>query len=102
MKERYCNHCYLVHKEERCPSCRERNQLSTPEDLIFYIEADYFLSPRVEDFLKEEEIPYLKKGELGAGLALKIGYSFEQNLFFIPLAAYKKEKSLLEAFKASL
>ena len=102
MKERYCHHCYFVHNKEYCPSCGGRNELSKPDDLIFFTEADYFLSPRVEGFLKEEKIPYLKKGELGVGLAIKIGYQFERDLFFIPLEAYRKHERLLEEFKESL
>ena len=61
MKEHYCAHCFAPYKEERCPSCGAKGSLSTPEDPIFYMQADYFLSPRVEDFLKETGIPYLKK-----------------------------------------
>ncbi len=102
MKERYCHHCYLAHNKEKCPSCGGRNELATPDDLIFYLDADYLLSPRVEDFLKAEKIPHLKKGELGVGLAMKIGHQFEHDLYFIPLEAFRKYETLLMDFKESL
>ena len=99
MKEHYCAHCFAPYKEERCPSCGAKGSLSTPEDPIFYMQADYFLSPRVEDFLKETGIPYLKKGELGAGLTTRIGFSFEHDHYFIPLKAYRDFEEELNLFK---
>lgn len=102
MKEHYCPHCFIPYKEQNCPSCGGKGELATPEDLIFFIEADYFLSPRIEDFLKEKGIPYLKKGELGAGLTTRIGFSFEHEHFFIPLKAYKDFEEDLALFKEAL
>ncbi len=102
MKEHYCPHCFISYKGQVCPQCGLRGRLSSPEDLIFYIEADYFLSPRVEDFLKEKEIPYLKRGELGAGLTTRLGFSFEHDRYFLPLKAYRDFQGELDLFKEAI
>lgn len=99
MKEYYCPHCFASYKKESCPSCGAKGSLATAEDLIFFMEGDYFLSPRIEDFLKETEIPYLKKGELGAGLTTRIGFSTEHQHYFIPLKAYRDFEVELNLFK---
>lgn len=99
MKEHYCPHCYLTYKSQLCPSCGTRGRLSTPEDLIFFMVADYFTSPRIEDYLNEEGIPYIKKGELGAGLTSRIGLSFEYLHYFIPLKAYMDHRDQLDTLK---
>lgn len=101
MKEYYCRNCFRTYTEEVCPSCGAKGGLAGSEDPIFFMEAGYFLSPRVEDFLKEKGIPFLKKGELGAGLTTRIGLSSEHNHYFIPLKAYKDfEKELILFEKA--
>ena len=99
MKQHYCPHCHLVYKSQVCPSCGTRGRLSTPDDLIFFIAADYFTSARVEGYLNEEEIPYLKKGELGVGLTSRIGLSFEYQRFFIPLKAFIDYEDQLNTLK---
>lgn len=102
MKEHYCPHCHISYKAEVCPQCGSRGRLSTAEDLIFYMDSDYLLTPRIEDFLEAQNIPYIKKGELGAGLTTRLGFSFEHNYFFIPLKAYKDFERELEEFKETI
>lgn len=99
MLEHFCQQCYILFTEKTCPNCQNKARPPEPYDLIFYLRADYFTSARIEDFLKEKAIPYMKKGQLGAGLTSRIGMSFERESFFIPYEAYKDHEDELEILK---
>ena len=80
----YCEKCCRIVEDDRCPFCRNR-KLRQPEpgDLCLLTEEDYVSSTILEDVLKQNGIPFLKKGVLGAGLAIKVGPMLERSRFYV-------------------
>ena len=81
----YCERCSRIVEEERCPYCKNR-KLREPEakDPCLLTEQDYITSGILEDVLKQNSIPFLKKGVMGAGLAIKVGPMLERSRFYVP------------------
>ena len=80
----YCEKCSRVFDGERCPACGSR-RAREPEagDLCFVTEQDYLRTGMVEDVLKQEGIPFLTRGVMGAGLAFKAGPTLERTRFYV-------------------
>jgi len=82
----------------KCGHCGS-NKLREPKenDPVYLITKNIVWSGGIEDILTENNIPYLKKGLLGAGVASRTGYGMEDYKYFVPFGAYKKSKELLAA-----
>ena len=74
VKGMYCEKCNRITEGDRCPVCRSR-KMREPEakDPCYLTEQDYVSSGILEDMLKQNNIPYLKKGVMGAGMAIRVG-----------------------------
>ena len=81
----YCEKCKRIIEEQRCPYCR-KSTVREPEakDPCFLTELDYLSSGILEDVLKQNGIPFLKKDVMGAGLAIKVGPMLDRSRFDIP------------------
>lgn len=55
----------------------------------------YFLGI-LEDVLKQNNIPYLKKDVMGAGLAIKVGPMFERSRFYVPFEQWSRATAITE------
>ena len=94
----YCEKCRLPAEGDRCPECgRKKLREIREDDLCFLIERDVIWSEVVEDLLKENDIPYLTKGRMGAGLAISVGPMFEKNRYYVPYACLEKARELMIA-----
>ena len=99
----YCEKCRLPVEEqaageERCPECgRKKLRQIREDDPCFLIERGLIWSEVVEDFLKQNGIPYLTKGRMGAGLAINVGPMFEKNRYFVPWSCLEKARELMNA-----
>ena len=58
----FCEKCKRIIEADHCPFCRH-SKVREPEqgDLCFLTEQDYISSGILEDILKQNSIPYLKK-----------------------------------------
>ena len=58
----YCEKCNRIFEADRCPVCKSR-KIREPEanDPCYLTEQDYISSGILEDILKQNSIPYLKK-----------------------------------------
>ena len=83
-KAMYCEKCSRVFDGERCPVCGSR-RVRVPEngDLCFVTEQDYLTTGMVEDVLKQAGIPFVTRGVMGAGLAIKAGPMLERTRFYV-------------------
>ncbi|HML46697.1 MAG TPA: hypothetical protein PKE04_08110, partial [Clostridia bacterium] len=59
------------------------------------ISKDSIWSGMVEDILNQSNIPFLKKGTLGAGLAANVGFAMETYRFYVPQDVYDQAVDLL-------
>ena len=80
----YCEKCNRVFEGDRCPA-RKKSRVREPEpkDPCFLTEQDYLSSGILEDLLKQNAIPYLKKNVMGAGLAIKVGPMLDRQRFYV-------------------
>ena len=93
----YCPDCNHLTEEARCPVCRNQ-ELREPEagDPCFLAELEFIQSGIFEDMLKQNGIPYLKKGALGAGMAIKVGPMLERGMFYVPYRQLEAARELLD------
>lgn len=80
----YCTKCQTVYEDDRCPICGSRKSRPVlPEDICFFAEENSLQAGILEDLLKQEGIPVLKKSTVGAGMAMKAGAIFERFRFYV-------------------
>ena len=93
----YCEKCNRIIEAERCPFCKSR-KTREPEakDPCYLTEQDYISSGILEDVLKQNNIPYLKKDVMGAGLAIKVGPMFERSRFYVPFEQLSRATAITE------
>ena len=81
----YCEKCSRIFEGDRCPACKKsRVREPGPKDPCFLTEQDYLTSGILEDLMKQNAIPYLKKNVMGAGLAIKVGPMLDRSRFYVP------------------
>ncbi len=95
----YCPNCNLLVSGTRCPVCGSR-QLSAPqpEDYCYLVEKEAIWSEALSDLLTQNQIPFLTKNVLGAGLAAKMGSGAEKVRFYVPYAHYENAHALEQEF----
>ena len=80
----YCEKCCRIIEGDRCPVCKSRKvREPEPKDPCFLTEQDYVSSGILEDMLKQNDIPFLKKEVMGAGLAIKVGPMLDRSRFYV-------------------
>ena len=93
----YCEKCCMVTDGDRCPACGGK-KLRPPEpgDPCFLTELDCLSAGILEDVLKQDGIPLLKKNVLGAGLAISVGPMLERYRFYVPYERLPEAAALAE------
>ncbi len=95
---KYCKVCGLLFDEEKCPKCGRKSECSAgPDDLCFLTEQEAVWSDMLADVLKQENIPFIPKKVLGAGLAIKTGPMRERVRFFVFFRDLPEATALLKA-----
>lgn len=95
----YCPNCNRLTKNKKCPICGSRDlREPIPTDYCFLTDKELIWATALEDLLKDNDIPYVTKNTLGAGLAAKIGPALERKQFFVPYSHYSTAKALEEDF----
>ena len=67
-----------------------------PDDLCYLSEEGYVSSGILEDVLKQNGIPYLTKGVLGAGITMRIGPMLERCRFYVPWPRLEEAQAIRE------
>lgn len=94
----YCESCCrIIEETNRCPHCRGKKiRDPEPKDPCFLTELNYVNSSILEDVLKQEGIPYLRKDLLGAGLAIRVGPVLDWGRFFVSYENLEKAKAIVD------
>lgn len=80
----YCEKCRRIIETVPCPACNSRKVRNPePGDLCFLTEQDYVSSGILEDVLKQDGIPYLRKDVMGAGMAIRVGPMLDRGRFYV-------------------
>lgn len=100
--ERYCPSCHILVHNVRCTRCGRRwLEKPRPEDYCFLTEKDALWAGVLEDCLGKNNIPYLTRNSLGAGLTAKIGSMQERMTFFVQYEFYSQAERLEEELFSS-
>ncbi len=93
----YCEKCNRIIEADRCPVCKSR-KIREPKanDPCYLTEQDYLSSGILEDMLKQNNIPYLKKDVMGAGMAIKVGPMLERSRFYVPFEQLSCATEMME------
>ncbi len=93
----YCEKCCRIFDSDHCPSCK-KSVVREPEskDPCLLTEQDYLSSGILEDMLKQNDIPFLKKDVMGAGMAIKVGPMLERSRFYVTFDQLEKATAVLE------
>ena len=93
----YCEKCKRIIDADRCPFCKSR-KTREPEsdDICFVTEQDYVSSGILEDVLQQKGIRFLKKGVMGAGMAIKVGPMLERSRFYVSFEQLERAMSIVE------
>ena len=97
----YCEICMILIEpdEERCPECKNR-KLRPPNgnDPVYLLSKELLWSGGIEDVLRENGIPCLKKSAQGSIVNVIFGQFGDVIGFYVPFAALEKSKELLAGF----
>ena len=98
----YCPGCLVVFENDLCPVCgSKKNRPVQAEDICFLAEEDCLQAGILEDFLKQEGIPMIKKSTIGAGMAMKAGVLFERFRFYTRYEHLDVAREILSALHSS-
>ena len=94
---KYCKRCFLSFDGERCPVCRRKSRRNTePDDLCFLIEKEQIWGGLLADVLTQNNIPFMQKSTMGAGLVLRAGPMFESIRFYVFYKHLEEAKEIVE------
>jgi len=93
----YCEKCKRVIGTDRCPFCKKgKVRELQPDDICFLTEQDYVSSGMLEDVLRQNDIRFLKKDVMGAGMAIKVGPMLERSRFYVPAEQWEDAVSITD------
>lgn len=95
----YCPNCNVLLSGNHCPVCGNKN-LREPcaNDYCFLTEKELIWAGALEDILKQNDIPYVTRNVLGAGLAAKMGPAQERTRFYVPFIHHTSALVLEQEF----
>lgn len=95
----FCPHCNILINAPKCPICGSKNVREPYEDDYCYlVEKDAIWSGAFSEILEQNQIPFVTKNVLGAGLTAKIGTALERIRFYVPYAHYQTAHNLEQEF----
>ena len=74
-----------------------RSTDSGTDDLCFLAEKEQPWSDVLADVLKQNSIPFLQKGNMGAGLSIKVWPLLERFQFYVPKSYLQGAQSVVDA-----
>ena len=93
----YCEKCKTAFEDDICPACGSRKvRPARADDLCFLAEKDQIWGEMLSDVLRQNEIPFLRKGTMGAGFALTVGPGMERYRFYVSFCDLNQAKSAVE------
>ena len=93
----YCERCSFAFEGDTCPSCGLRKlRPARAEDLCFLAEKEQIWGEMLSDVLRQNNIPFLRKGTLGAAVTLRTGPGLERYRFFVAYRDLKRARGAVE------
>ena len=87
----YCEECGVLYEEGRCPVCRKAHgRAPKDDDPCFVAEKGQIDADILEDVLRQNGIPCLKKSVSGAAIAVYTGRYLESFRIFVNYAQWEQ------------
>ena len=94
----YCENCHRLVEGEKCPSCGKKCRRDVQaDDLILVRSIGQIWADMLCDVLQQNEIPYYKQSDIGAGMAMLTGLQMESFSVFVPYSRYEEAKETADA-----
>lgn len=91
----YCPNCKVLVNAAKCPVCGNRNiREPIADDYCFLVEKELIWAGVLEDILKQNNISYVTRNVLGAGLTTRVGSAQERTRFYVPFMHYAAAHNL--------
>ncbi|MDO5325728.1 MAG: hypothetical protein Q4G00_03290 [Clostridia bacterium] len=98
----YCESCCRLTDTETCPECGKKLLRPVREnDPCFVLSTGQIWADMVCDVLKQNEIPFLKQGRMGAGLTMLTGIPLETYSLYVPYSHFEQAKEIADALIAA-
>lgn len=95
---KYCPQCYHLTENEKCDYCQfEEVRDVHDDDKCFLIERQLIWAEMLKERLEKAHIPYQCNGEMGSGMALKVGPYLENFSFYVPYCYYSSAKTIIDS-----
>ena len=93
----YCEKCCRIIDTAPCPVCGGKKvREPEPLDPCFVTELDYVSACMLEDVFGQNDIPFLKKNVLGAGLAIRVGPMLDRSRFYVAWQHLDRARAVVE------
>ncbi len=94
----YCESCRRLVEGDRCPLCGKKCKRDVEaDDLILVRSTSQIRADMFCDVLQQNEIPYYKQSDIGAGMAMLTGLQMESFSIFVPYSRYEEAKEISDA-----
>ena len=94
----YCPRCRKLIPETICPECKTVAREPEAGDPCLAARISGVFSEMYGDILRQEGIPALAEGELGAGISSIVGTRLEVTDFFVPFERLEEAETLAREF----
>ncbi len=93
----YCEKCRHLVEGDRCPNCRRsRLRPVRPDDPCFLVEKGAPWNGMLADVLRQNGIPFLADGHMGAGLAARVGTMLESSRFYVRWDDFERANAIVD------
>ena len=93
----YCSRCRTLTAEAACPECKAKTRQPEAGDPCLAARLPGVFSEMYEDILRQEGIPCLAEGELGAGISSIVGARLEVTDFYVPFERLTDAKAIAQS-----
>lgn len=93
----YCPQCYHLTEKKICDYCQSKKiRPVKDDDKCFLTEKQLIWAEMIKERLEQEHIPYQCMGNMGTGMAYKVGPYLENFTFYVPYSYYSSAKLIVD------
>ena len=98
MRKMYCEYCKRLVEGDRCSFCGKKCKRDVQADDLCPVRSiGQIWADMLCDVLQQNEIPYYKQSDIGAGMAMLTGLHMESFSIFVPYSRYEEAKETADA-----
>ncbi len=91
----YCERCRRIVEGEKCPECGKACVRDVRDgDLCLLYSGGQIWADMACDILRQENVPFIREGTLGAAMAVLTGLSAETFNIFVPFSSLETAREL--------